>query len=71
MGGPSLSAVVSPRGQVRLRGFLTFARRAGLIAGMTVVGFVNFGTEIAYLWQNLIGAGVVLAVGVIVGLWIG
>ena len=37
----------------------------GLIAGMTVVGFVNFGTEVAYLWQNIIGAGVVLAVGVV------
>jgi SSS family transporter len=36
----------------------------GLIVGMTVVGFVNFGTEIAYLWQNIIGAVVVVAVGV-------
>jgi SSS family transporter len=39
----------------------------GLIAGMSVVGFVNFGTSIAYLWQNLIGAGVVVAVGLAVG----
>jgi Na+(H+)/acetate symporter ActP len=39
----------------------------GLIAGMTVVGFVNFGTDIAYLWQNVIGAGVVVAVGVVLG----
>jgi len=39
----------------------------GLVAGMTVVGFVNFGTDIAYLWQNVIGAGVVLAVGVLLG----
>ena len=37
----------------------------GLIAGMTVVGFVNFGTDVAYLWQNVIGAGVVLLVGVL------
>jgi hypothetical protein len=38
-----------------------------LVAGMSVVGFVNFGTSIAYLWQNLIGAGVVVAVGLAVG----
>jgi solute:Na+ symporter, SSS family len=37
----------------------------GLIAGMTVVGFVAFGTGIAYLWQNVIGAVVVLAVGML------
>ena len=36
----------------------------GLVAGMTVVGFVNFGTDVAYLWQNVIGAGVVVVVGV-------
>jgi Na+/proline symporter len=36
----------------------------GLIAGMTVVGFVAFRTEVAYLWQNVIGAAVVLAVGI-------
>jgi SSS family solute:Na+ symporter len=36
----------------------------GLISGMTVVGFVAFQTGIAYLWQNVIGAVVVLAVGV-------
>ncbi len=40
----------------------------GLIAGMTVVGFVNFGTGVAYLWQNVIGAVVVLAVGVLLSL---
>jgi SSS family transporter len=39
----------------------------GLIAGMTVVGFVNFGTDVAYLWQNIIGAVVVLAVGLAIG----
>ena len=37
----------------------------GLICGMTVVGVVNFGTDVAYLWQNVIGAVVVLAVGVV------
>ncbi|MGB1778470.1 MAG: sodium:solute symporter [Longimicrobiales bacterium] len=37
----------------------------GLIAGMTVVGVVNFGTDVAYLWQNVIGAVVVVAVGVV------
>ena len=37
----------------------------GLIAAMTTVGFVAFRTEIAYLWQNVIGAAVVLAVGVV------
>jgi hypothetical protein len=36
----------------------------GLIAGMTVVGFVAFQTSVAYLWQNVIGAVVVVAVGV-------
>ena len=39
----------------------------GLIAGMTTVGFVNFGTDIAYLWQNVIGAVVVVVVGVLLG----
>jgi SSS family transporter len=35
----------------------------GLIAGMSAVGFVAFRTEVAYLWQNVIGAAVVLGVG--------
>jgi Na+/proline symporter len=39
----------------------------GLLAGMTTVGFVAFRTDIAYLWQNVIGAGVVVAVGVALG----
>jgi SSS family transporter len=39
----------------------------GLIAGMTTVAFVAFGTDIAYLWQNVIGAGVVVAVGLLLG----
>jgi Na+/proline symporter len=36
----------------------------GLIAGMTVVGLVAFRTDVAYLWQNVIGAAVVVGVGV-------
>jgi len=36
----------------------------GLIIGMGTVGFVAFQTSIEYLWQNVIGAVVVLAVGV-------
>ena len=36
----------------------------GLIIGMATVGFVAFGTNIEYLWQNVIGAVVVLVVGV-------
>ena len=39
----------------------------GLISGMTVVGFVEFRTDIAFLWQNVIGAVVVLVVGVVLG----
>jgi Na+/proline symporter len=38
----------------------------GLIAGMTVVGYVAVNTSIAFLWHNLIGAVVVFVVGVIV-----
>jgi uncharacterized sodium:solute symporter family permease YidK len=37
----------------------------GLVAGMSVVGFVAFGTDVAYLWQNVTGAVVVLAVGML------
>jgi len=36
----------------------------GLIIGMATVGFVAFGTTIEYLWQNVIGAVVVLLIGV-------
>ena len=36
----------------------------GLIIGMVTVGFVAFQPSIEYLWQNVIGAVVVLAVGV-------
>jgi Na+/proline symporter len=35
----------------------------GLIAGMAVVLVVAFTTSIAFLWHNLIGAAVVVAVG--------
>ena len=38
----------------------------GLIAGMSVVGYVTAYTSIAFLWYNLIGAVVVFAVGIIV-----
>lgn len=35
-----------------------------LIAGMAVVGFVGFYTNVSWLWQNVIGTVVVTAVGV-------
>jgi SSS family solute:Na+ symporter len=38
----------------------------GLIAGMSVVGYVTVYTNIAFLWHNLIGAVVVFGVGMIV-----
>jgi SSS family solute:Na+ symporter len=38
----------------------------GLIAGMSVVGYVASNTSIAFLWHNLIGAVVVFATGMIV-----
>jgi Na+/proline symporter len=38
----------------------------GLIAGMSVVGYVTLSTSIAFLWHNLIGAVVVFGVGMIV-----
>ena len=38
----------------------------GLIAGMSVVGYVTLNTTIAFLWHNLIGAVVVFATGMIV-----
>lgn len=37
----------------------------GLIAGMTVVGIVEFRTDVAYLWLNVIGAAVVMTVGLL------
>ncbi|MDR1989542.1 MAG: sodium:solute symporter [Acidobacteriaceae bacterium] len=41
----------------------------GLIAGMAVVLVVAFTTQIAFLWHNLIGAVVVVVVGMMVSLW--
>jgi solute:Na+ symporter, SSS family len=38
----------------------------GLIAGMAVVLFVAFTTSVAFLWHNLIGAVVVVVVGLLV-----
>jgi Na+/proline symporter len=38
----------------------------GLVAGMSVVGYVTLSTTIAFLWHNLIGAVVVVVVGMIV-----
>ena len=43
----------------------------GLIIGMATVGFVAFGTTIEYLWQNIIGAVVVLLVGVPLSKFVG
>ena len=41
----------------------------GLIAGMTLVGIVNFGRpSIAFLWQNVIGAVAVVVVGLLVSM---
>jgi Na+/proline symporter len=50
----------------RTRGWGAFI---GLIAGMTAVGAVNFGApQVAYLWYNVIGAVVVVFVGVLVSM---
>jgi SSS family transporter len=38
----------------------------GLIAGMSAVGYVATATSIAFLWQNVVGAVAVVAVGLIV-----
>jgi Na+(H+)/acetate symporter ActP len=40
----------------------------GLIAGMGAVGWVVFSTRIAWLWQNVVGAVVVVLVGTVVSL---
>jgi Na+/proline symporter len=40
----------------------------GLIAGMSVVLYVAFYTPIAFLWHNLIGAAVVVAVGMAISI---
>ena len=42
----------------------------GLIAGMAAVGAVNFGApQVAFLWHNVVGAVVVVTVGMLVGLF--
>ena len=44
----------------------------GLIAGMSVVAAVNFGRpEVSFLWHNVIGAVVVVVVGMVVTLLAG
>ena len=48
-----------------LRGSSARGAFVGLVAGMTAVGFVAFRTDVAYLWQNVIGAAVVVGVGVV------
>ena len=49
----------------RARGIGAFV---GLIAGMTVVGLIEWLTGVVYLWLNVIGALTVLAVGVLLSL---
>jgi SSS family solute:Na+ symporter len=42
----------------------------GLIAGMAAVGAVNFGApQVAFLWHNVVGAVVVVSVGMLAGLF--
>ena len=48
----------------RARGVGAFV---GLIVGMGVVGLVEWRTEVAYLWLNVVGAAVVVGVGVLLG----
>ena len=48
----------------RARGAGAFA---GLLVGMGVVGLVEWRTGVAFLWHNVIGAGVVVGVGVVLG----
>jgi hypothetical protein len=39
----------------------------GLIVGMTAVALVNFGApDVSFLWHNVIGAVVVVAVGMLI-----
>jgi SSS family transporter len=42
----------------------------GLVAGMGIVGAVNFGTSVAFLWQNVIGAVAVVVVGTVLSAFI-
>ncbi|MDE2796799.1 MAG: sodium:solute symporter, partial [Gemmatimonadota bacterium] len=48
----------------RARGVGAFV---GLLVGMGVVGLVEWQTGVAYLWLNVIGAGMVVGVGVLLG----
>ena len=50
----------------RARGVGAFV---GLLVGMVVVGLVEWKTGVAYLWLNVIGAGTVVGVGLVLG-WI-
>ncbi len=46
----------------RARGVGAFA---GLVAGMAAVGVVEWRTDVAFLWLNVVGAGVVVGVGML------
>ena len=39
----------------------------GLVLGMVAVGLIEWRTEVAYLWLNVIGAGTVVGMGVVLG----
>ena len=41
----------------------------GLVLGMVAVGLIEWRTDVAYLWLNVIGAGTVVGVGVVLGVW--
>lgn len=41
----------------------------GLVLGMVAVGVIEFRTDVAYLWLNVIGAGTVVGVGAVLGVW--
>ena len=41
----------------------------GLVLGMVAVGLIEWRTDVAYLWLNVIGAGTVVGVGVVLGTW--
>ena len=40
----------------------------GLVLGMAAVGLIEWRTDVAYLWLNVIGAGTVVVVGVVLGM---
>ena len=48
----------------RARGVGAFV---GLVLGMVAVGLVDWKTEVAFLWLNVIGAGTVVGVGALLG----